>query len=74
MEQAQSEHKLRKWRKAKGLTLDECAQAIGTTRPVWHNWEMGKRRPGGAYMPLLRDFTQGEVSADDFFPSQDRAA
>lgn len=68
------EHPLRRWRKREGLTLDHCAKAVGTTRPVWHAWETGKRRPDGKFLPRVRDFTGGEVGADAFFPSPDRAA
>ncbi len=69
MEQSIHEHPLRQWRKSKGLTLDECAKGVGTVRQVWSDWERGRRRPGPTYMPRVRAFTDGAISADVFFPS-----
>jgi transcriptional regulator with XRE-family HTH domain len=74
MVQDASEHPLRKWRKAKGLTLQQCADAVGTSRMVWSDWERSRRRPNGHFMPKVREVTEGEVSADDFFPSCNQAA
>ncbi len=72
MGEAISEHPLRKWRKAKGLTLEECAGEIGTSRQVWSDWERWRRRPNRKLMPRVRAFTKGEVSADDFYPADDQ--
>ncbi|WP_157099044.1 helix-turn-helix domain-containing protein [Novosphingobium rosa] len=74
MAQHLSDHPLRKWRKAKGMTLAQCAQQIGTSRQVWSDWERGCHRPGATFMPRIRDLTEGAVSADDFFPSFGEAA
>ncbi len=71
MGEAISEHPLRKWRKSKGLTLEECAENIGTSRQVWSDWERRRRRPSRTLMPRVRAFTKGEVSADDFYPEDD---
>lgn len=68
------EHLLRRWRKAKGFTIEHCARSVGTTGPVWHAWETRKRRPGPKFMPRVREFTRDQVTADDFFPSIERAA
>jgi transcriptional regulator with XRE-family HTH domain len=73
MAKAIPEHPLRKWRKARGLTLHEAALRIGTVRQVWSDWERGRRRPGPQYMPLVRDLTDGEVTADAFYPSANGA-
>jgi len=59
-------HPLEKWRKSKGLTLDAAAVMVGTTRPVWYNWEKGRRRPAADFIPKLRALTG--LSADTFFP------
>ena len=67
-------HPLRKWRIAKGLTLEACASEIGTSRQVWSDWERGRRRPDAKFMPKVRELTGGAVSADDFFPSFNKAA
>jgi len=74
MTQAVPPHPLRAWRLSKGFTLDHCAKGVGTTRPVWHAWETGKRRPDPNFMPKVRKFTGGEVGADAFFPSIEEAA
>lgn len=69
MEQPVTEHPLRKWRKAKGMTLEQCAAKVGTSRQVWSDWERGRRRPSGSFMPKVRELTGGSVGADAFFPS-----
>ncbi len=45
---------------------------VGTTRPVWYNWEKGRRRPGANFMARLRDVTG--LSADIFYPDTERNA
>lgn len=65
------QHPLRKWRKAKGLTLEACARKVGTSRQVWSDWERGRRRPDGRFMPRVRELTDGIVTADHFFPNID---
>lgn len=67
-------HPLREWRIAEGLTLDEAAARVGTTRPVWHSWETRKRIPNTVFMPRIREVTGGKITADHFFPSLDEAA
>ena len=32
-------------RLAKGMTIVQCADAIGVTNPAWNQWETGKREP-----------------------------
>jgi transcriptional regulator with XRE-family HTH domain len=68
MTPAAIDHPLRAWRKRQGLTMDVCAARCGTSRQVWSDWELGRRRPGKRLMPQVRAFTGGEISADDFFP------
>lgn len=74
MTQVAHEHPLRKWRKRKGWTLEKAAGQVGTSRQVWSDWERGRRRPDGRFMPKVRDLTGGEITADHFFPSLDEAA
>lgn len=69
MTQGKPEHPLRKWRKSKKLTLVEAAAGVGTVRQMWYGWEIGRRRPGALYMPRIREFTEGAITADDFFPT-----
>ena len=37
--------RLRVARLAKGMTIVQCADAIGVTNPAWNQWETGKREP-----------------------------
>jgi transcriptional regulator with XRE-family HTH domain len=74
MRKATAEHPLRKWRKAEGLTLQEAAEKVGTSRQVWSDWERGRRRPNQHFMPRVRNVTEGKVSADDFFCGEPRPA
>jgi hypothetical protein len=60
-----AEHPLKKWRKSKGYTLEQAAKMVGTSRPVWYDWERGRRRPSAMFMPKLRDLTG--ISADIFY-------
>jgi len=62
-----TEHPLRKWRKSKGLTLEQAASRIGTSRQVWSDWERRRRRPGATLMPKVREATG--LPADIFFPA-----
>lgn len=74
MAQTTLEHPLRRWRKRKGFTLEQCAGEVGTSRQVWSDWERGRRRPNDTFMPKVRNFTAGEITADHFFPDKDMAA
>lgn len=74
MLQIVAQHPLRKWRKSVGLTLDQVAARLNTSRQVVSDWERGRRRPGPAFMPRVRELTGGMVTADDFFPDIERAA
>lgn len=74
MTQPTKDHPLRRWRKSKGLTLEECAKRVGTSRQVWSDWERARRLPNRTFMPKVRALTGGQVTADDFFPSLERVA
>lgn len=74
MTRKQIDHPLRRWRLSEGLTLEAAAARVGTTRPVWHSWETGKRIPNTVFMPRIRQTTGAKVTADDFFPSFDEEA
>lgn len=64
------EHPLRKWRKAKGLTLADAADAVGTVRQVWSDWERGRRKPSSRFMPRIRKLTDEAITADTFYPAE----
>lgn len=68
MSESETVHPLRRWRQAKGLTLEECASKVGTSRQVWSDWERGRRKPNERFMPQIRSITGGVVRADDFYP------
>lgn len=61
------EHPLRKWRKARGLTLDQAAQKVGTVRQMWSDWERGRRRPGEELMKEVYRVTEGLITPNDFY-------
>lgn len=63
-----SEHPLKSWRKAAGLTLAEAATRVGTSRQVWWGWEAGRRRPSNTLMPKVRELTG--LSSDVFYCGQ----
>lgn len=74
MAQDPPEHPLRKWRKEAKLTLEAAAAKVGTSRQVWSDWERGRRRPDGNFMPKVRAVTGGKVTADHFYPQVQDAA
>lgn len=67
-------HPLQKWRKAKGLTLDQAAKEVGTVRQVWSDWERGRRRPGEELMKEVYRFTDGVITPNDFYDLPDLVA
>lgn len=67
-------HPLRQWRNSRKLSAEACARAVGTSRQVWCSWERGLYRPSAAFMDRIRKFTDGQISADDFFHSVEKAA
>lgn len=54
--------RLKKIRKAKGLTQKEAAQALNITERSYQSWEGGKNKPGYDAIVALCDLL--EVSAD----------
>ncbi len=64
-------HPLRIWRKAKGLTLDQAAKSVGTSRQMWSDGERGRRRPGEDFMAELYRFTEGRIEPNDFYDLPD---
>lgn len=74
MAQTSLDHPLRKWRKDQQLTLEAAAAKVGTSRQVWSDWERGRRRPDGHFMPKVRTLTGGKVTADHFYPQSQEAA
>lgn len=60
-------HPLKKWRISAGLTLEDAARQIGTSRQVWSDWERGRRRPAEALMIEIYTLTSGEVVPNHFY-------
>jgi transcriptional regulator with XRE-family HTH domain len=61
------DHPLRKWRKAKGLTLEQAADEVGAVRQMWSDWERRRRRPGPTFMIEIFRLTDGQVVPNDFY-------
>ena len=64
-------HPLRKWRMARGYTLEAAAIGIGTFRQTWHDWEIQRRIPDREYMRRLFAFTGGAIAPNDFYDLPD---
>jgi len=60
--------KLSEWRRENGLTQQATARLIECTVRAVIKWESGERRPGPAYMPKVMAVTDGQVTANDFYP------
>lgn len=57
------------WRKANSLSCADVAKGLGLdgerdSASVW-NWETGRSRPDADVIERIREFTKGEVTADD---------
>jgi len=65
-------HKLREWRKAKGLNQKEAAALLETVQPVLSRVERGEREPSTALARKLIE--HGAITAEDFFASSGQRA
>lgn len=67
---------LRDLRKARALTQDETARAVGVTRSIWSQWEGGHLRPHHKRLARIADFfgmdddARERLGAAYFEPSQ----
>jgi transcriptional regulator with XRE-family HTH domain len=64
----ENEHPLRLYRDRAGLSLEELANACGSTRATLSRIENGLQNPSLALIERIRDATCGAVRADDFLP------
>ena len=53
--------------KGKGLALASAATALGVTRQAIDLWIKGKRIPRPEQMARIQMWTEGEVTATDFY-------
>lgn len=71
METGQAIDAIKRWRMARGLTMEEAAALVvvdgkPTNRATWHAWEWGRKAPGKRHMPVFLTVTG--LSADIFYP------
>lgn len=59
---------LRDWRKSKGYTQLTLGRALGVHQTTIASWEAGAKVPGRTLMAKLRKLSEGQVTADDFYP------
>jgi transcriptional regulator with XRE-family HTH domain len=60
------DHPLKLWREKRGLTLDELAERVGSSKATLSRIESGKQTPSLGLIGRLKEATNGEVTADDF--------
>jgi transcriptional regulator with XRE-family HTH domain len=60
------EHPLRRYRKAKGLTIEALAERISSSRATISRIEAGLQEPSFGLMRRIMAETEGEVTANDF--------
>jgi predicted transcriptional regulator len=63
------EHTLKKWRKAKGLSVPAASEMVPCTRQTWYSWERGGSRPPEHFMARIVELTGGAVTPNDFYPA-----
>jgi len=56
------------------LSAAAMAEAIGVTTRAIHQYEAGERRPGWAVMGKYFEISKGQVTANDFYTSDQPAA
>ena len=66
--------KLTGWIKSHGLSLDEFARRVGVTHAQLSRVINRKRRPSFQLMERIRAETNGEITPDDFFTTEDETA
>ena len=56
--------RLREWRKGKGWTQVDAAEALGTDQPRWSQYERGDAVPTLRHAFAIEKLTKGEIGAD----------
>lgn len=59
--------KLRDWRRAEKLTIDEAAARFGVSKDTLYRWEQGKLLPRRKTIDRIVAATGGRVGGADFF-------
>lgn len=57
----------RRWVDSKKVKFDEMASSIGCSVASIRSYYYGMRRPSAKYMPKIAQYTNGEVTANDFY-------
>ena len=60
-------HKVKERREALKMTQQEMADAIGTTKQAYHEWESGKREP--TLSSAIKIARKLNASLDDLYPA-----
>ncbi len=59
--------KLIDYLKQENISVQDGADEIGVSRQAFNRYLTGSRRPHHTVMPRIREWTNGAVTADDFF-------
>lgn len=65
--------KMKNWRQAKGLTLQQVADRLQTTKATVWRYEMGMRVPDDEMARRIVELTHGDVQPNDFYPQAQAA-
>lgn len=65
---------LREWLEANELTNTEFARRIGSQESTVRKWRLGLRRPRAEALVKVVQATGGQVTANDFFMTDESAA
>lgn len=66
----QAPEKLRRWRKARGLSQAEAATKAGLTKAAWQSYETGSS-PKASAVDAIQRVTDGEVALSDWIESDE---
>lgn len=62
--------KLREYRESKGLSQEALAKSVGVRKAAISRIELGRRTPSMGLVARLVAVSDGDLSADDFLPSE----
>jgi transcriptional regulator with XRE-family HTH domain len=66
--------RLREWRDSAGISQSAAAIAVGTSGPVWCEWEKGSRRPRLRFAFAIQRLTNGTLDAEAWDPASNSVA
>lgn len=59
--------KLRSWRRAQALSVQDAAARVPVSRQTWHSWERGGSIPPDQLMRRVFEITGGAMQPNDFY-------